>query len=122
MMKVNFDVKDGLSFRAFYLFFIISSAQTSVGIMGVPKDIFNEAHQDSWLAILIAYIYMVIIVLIMFSILKKYENADIFGIQVDIFGKWIGKILGTIYILYFMLSLLSLLIRYGFSIIMFSCL
>jgi len=112
MMKVNFDVKDGLSFRAFYLFFIISSAQTSVGIMGVPKDIFNEAHQDSWLAILIAYIYMVIIVLIMFSILKKYENADIFGIQVDIFGKWIGKILGTIYILYFMLSLFSILMTY----------
>src|SRR5690625_352923 len=111
-MNVNMEVKAGLRLRAFYLFFIISSAQTSVGIMGIPKFIFNEAHQDSWLAILIAYVYMLMIVVIMFLILEKYENADIFGIQYDIFGKWFGKILGTIYIFYFMLSLLSILITY----------
>lgn len=111
-MNVNMDVKAGLSFRAFYLFFIINSAQTSVGIMGIPRLIFNEAHQDSWLAILIAYVYLMTIVIVMFSILKKYENADIFGIQVDIFGKRLGKILGTIYILYFILSLFSILMAY----------
>lgn len=112
MMKVNVDVKAGLSFRAFYLFFIINSAQTSVGIMGVPKFIYKEAHQDSWLAILIAFVYMVILIFMMFLILNKYENADIFGIQVDLFGKWIGKSLGIVYIAYFSLSLLSILITY----------
>lgn len=106
------NVKSGLQLRAFYLFFIIVAAQIGVGIMGVPKFIFKEAHQDSWLSILIMLVYMLIVVLVMFLILNQYENVDIFGIQVDVFGKWLGKFLGSVYIIYFLLGILSILLTY----------
>ncbi|MBO1911626.1 GerAB/ArcD/ProY family transporter, partial [Microvirga sp. 3-52] len=111
-MKVNLTIKPGQSIRAFYLIFIIVGIQVGVGILGVPRYIFAVAHQDAWVSIIIAFAYMLIVTWAMFIILNKYENADIFGIQVDIFGRWIGKLLGTIYLLFFMVEFLSVLLNY----------
>lgn len=111
-MEINSSVKPRLQFPAFYLFFVVFGIQTGVGVIGAPKYIFKEAKQDSWLSILLAFVLLIIIASIMLIILKQYENADIFGIQVDIFGIWIGKLFGTVYILYFFLSLLSILLNY----------
>ncbi|WP_246880346.1 GerAB/ArcD/ProY family transporter [Sporosarcina sp. 6E9] len=105
-------IKPGQSIRAFYLIFIIVGIQVGVGILGVPRYIFAVAHQDAWVSIIIAFAYMLIVTWAMFIILNKYENADIFGIQVDIFGRWIGKLLGTIYLLFFMVEFLSVLLNY----------
>ncbi|GGJ76268.1 GerAB/ArcD/ProY family transporter [Virgibacillus salexigens] len=111
-MDINVKVKPNLRIRAFYLFFIISSIQLGVGIMGVPRLIFMESHQDAWISIILAFFYMLIVVLAMLLILKQYDNADILGIQIDIFGKWVGKLLGTVYIIHFAITLLSVLVTY----------
>lgn len=111
-MEVNVNVKEGLQFGAFYLFFILFNTQVGVGILGVPKFIFKEAQQDSWISILIALVYIIIVLMAMFLILNQYKNADIFGIQVDIFGQWFGKFLGTIYIVYFILGIATILLTY----------
>ncbi|MBP1947379.1 GerAB/ArcD/ProY family transporter [Virgibacillus litoralis] len=111
-MEINPKIKENLRIRAFYLFFIITSIQVGVGIMGAPMYIFTEAEQDSWLSIIIAFVYVLLVIFVMFRILEQYENADIFGIQVDIFGKWLGKILGTLYIIYFAAALLSVILTY----------
>lgn len=111
-MDVNIKVKASLGIRAFQLFFIIFGIQIGVGVLGAPRYIFEKANQDAWVSILIAFVYMLIVVWTMFLILKQYENADIFGIQVDIFGKWFGKFLGTIYLLFFVAELLSVLLTY----------
>ncbi|WP_245831826.1 GerAB/ArcD/ProY family transporter [Oceanobacillus senegalensis] len=105
-------MKKNLQIRAFYLFFVLSSIQLGVGIMGFPRIVYQEALQDSWISILIAFLYIVAVIIVMLAILKQYKNADIYGIQVDIFGKWLGKILGSVYILYFGLTLFSVLITY----------
>src|SRR5699024_3070133 len=111
-MDVNLNVKHGLRMSAFYLFFIIPCIQLVVGVLGVPSYIFAEARQDAWLSILIAFVYTIIVAWVMFIILNQYKNADIFGIQIDIFGKWIGKLFGTIYIVFFAAELLSVLLTY----------
>ncbi|WP_226038249.1 GerAB/ArcD/ProY family transporter [Aquibacillus saliphilus] len=111
-MDINVAVKPGIRIRAFYLFFIIANIQNGTGIMGVPRYIYKEAKQDSWVSILIAGLFIHIVVFVMFQILNKYENTDIFGIQVDLFGNWVGKILGTIFITYVFGSLLTVLINY----------
>ncbi|RKQ28645.1 GerAB/ArcD/ProY family transporter [Oceanobacillus halophilus] len=111
-MDINVKVKENLQIRPFYLFFIITSIQIGIGILGFPKIVYQEALQDSWISILFTFFYIVAVVIVMFMILNQYKNADIYGIQVDIFGKWIGKILGTIYILYFGITLFSILITY----------
>ncbi|MEC5423746.1 GerAB/ArcD/ProY family transporter [Virgibacillus sp. C22-A2] len=111
-MEINVKMKSIMHVRAFYLFFIISSIQLGVGVIGVPSILFMNARQDAWISIIIAFIYIVVVLLVMFLILNQYENADIFGIQVDIFGNWLGKMLGTVYIIYFAIALLSILITY----------
>jgi|SRR5690625_657183 len=109
-MELNLKVKPNLRIRAFYMFFVISATQIGVGILGVPKYIFLDARQDSWVSVLIATAYMALVIAAMLYILNQYKNADIFSIQVDLFGKWIGKILGTLYIL-FLISALAIVLK-----------
>ncbi|WP_042149300.1 GerAB/ArcD/ProY family transporter [Paucisalibacillus sp. EB02] len=111
-MEINLSIKPGNRIQAFYLFFIITGIQLGVGIIGAPRYIFMEAERDSWLSILIAFVYLCLLAMCMFFILKQYENADYFGIQVDIFGKWLGRILGTILIIHFGMSFFSILLTY----------
>ncbi|WP_164669640.1 GerAB/ArcD/ProY family transporter [Virgibacillus doumboii] len=111
-MDINLTIKENLQIRAFYLFFVITTIQVGVGIMGAPMYIFIEARQDSWISIIIAFMYILLVLFVMFKILSKYENADIFGIQVDLFGRWIGRILGTLYIIYLTVSLISIINTY----------
>lgn len=111
-IELNLKIKKPLRIRAFQMYFVIVGIQIGVGILGTPRYIFNQSHQDAWLSVLIATVYMLFLVWIMFVILNQYENADIFSIQVDVFGKWLGKALGTIYIMFFMAVLLSVLVSY----------
>lgn len=111
-MDINLKVKSNLRIRAFYLFFIMGGIQIGVGLMGAPKYLFLEAQQDSWISILIAYAAILLVLWVMLAILGSYDNADIFGIQVDIFGKWIGKLFGTVYVLHFAVSLLIVMVTY----------
>lgn len=112
IVKINLKIKKELGIRSYLVFFIIVGVQIGVGILSIPRFIFEEARQDAWISVIIAFIYMAIVLTIMFAILGKYKNADIFGIQVDVFGKWIGKFLGTIYILFFLAEFLSVLLTY----------
>lgn len=111
-MKVNLNIKKNLQIPAFYLFFIICNIQIGVGILGVPKYIFMESKQDAWISVLIAIAFMLLVLYVIFLILNQYKNADLFGIQVDIFGRWIGKILGTLFIVYFLNVAMSVLLTY----------
>lgn len=111
-MDINVNVKSHVMIRAFYLFFIITNIQLGVGVMGAPSHIFKFAKQDSWISIILAHLLIMLTVAIMFYILNQYENADIFGIQVDVFGKFFGKILGIIYIAYFGISFITTIATY----------
>lgn len=111
-LKINLNINSGQSIRAFYLLFIMVGIQIGVGILGAPRYIFESAHQDAWLSVIIAFLYMLIVIWAMFVILNQYENADIFGIQVDVFGKWIGKLFGSLYIIFFFAEFISVLLSY----------
>lgn len=111
-MKINVDVSANHKIEAFYLFFLIASVQIGVGILKVSREVFVFARQDSWLVILIASAAMLVTLLIMLTILKQYKNSDILGIQVDIFGHFIGKAIGCIYVVYYLSICVSLLSTY----------
>lgn len=112
MMKINFSVKPEESVHAFYLFFLIAGVQIGTGILGVPRYVFEHSRQDAWLSVFIAYVGMLVIVSIMFTILSRYPKSDIFGIQVDLFGNLFGKLLGVGYLLFLILELLTVLLNY----------
>ncbi|WP_047979844.1 GerAB/ArcD/ProY family transporter [Ornithinibacillus contaminans] len=111
-MEINQTIKPNLQIRAFYMFFIFIGVQIGVGIIGAPRFIYAAAERDSWISILIAFVYTCLVVWVMLLTLKQYPNADFFGIHVDIFGVWLGKLLATLYILYHAFSFLSILLTY----------
>jgi len=111
-LNINVNPKANLKIEPLYLFIIITSIQTGVGTIGLPRLVFAEARQDGWISILIAFVCILVVLTVMLQLLKQYNSADIFGIQVDIFGNWLGKFLGTIYIIYFAVALFSILITY----------
>ncbi|QST00605.1 GerAB/ArcD/ProY family transporter [Pontibacillus sp. ALD_SL1] len=111
-MKIQLQVPVGIQIQAFYLFFLIHTIQVGSGIMGVSTHIYGQAKQDAWISVIVAGVGMSISVFCMSKILQQYESADLPGIQVDVFGKIVGKILGTFVALYFFCFLITLLLNY----------
>ena len=111
-MEKNIQVPKHNQFRAFYMFFVIFSMQAGVGILGTPRIVFLEAGHDSWISSTLTYLYVAILLMLMLYILRQYDKNDILGIQADLFGNFISKVIGTIYLIYFSLQLLSILVTY----------
>ncbi|ELK47590.1 UNVERIFIED_CONTAM: GerAB/ArcD/ProY family transporter [Halobacillus marinus] len=111
-MNINIRLNPDKAVHAFYVFFIIHTCQIGAGLMGVPRILFLEAGVDAWVSVLVTGAYMHVLVLLMLTILRNYENTDLIGVQVDLFGPWIGKGLGVLYILYIFLLLLTVMKNY----------
>ncbi|MBW9151697.1 endospore germination permease [Clostridium estertheticum] len=59
-----------------------------------------QAKQDAWIAIIIAISWSVILLLMFCRILSLYPGKDLFDILQIIMGKWIGKIISVLMILF----------------------
>lgn len=60
-----------------------------------------SAKQDAWLAILLSAIPGILLFLVYNSLHKLYPNLPLTGYAREIAGKWIGTLLGVIFIMYF---------------------
>ncbi|MGF2616609.1 GerAB/ArcD/ProY family transporter [Rossellomorea vietnamensis] len=111
-MKINVDPPKSLMFNSFFIMFVVHSAQTGVGIAGLPRIVFLEAGNDAWISILIAGIMLTISTAIIVLLLKNYESADLYGIHKDLFGKWIGSFFSLIYIGYMVVITYLVIMHY----------
>jgi spore germination protein (amino acid permease) len=112
MMKVNLHPKEGLLFNAFLIMFLIHDTQTGVGIVGLPRIVYLEAKHDAWISVLLGGMTSAVVLAMIVLMLRKYDSADLYGIQVDVFGKWIGNAMNTMYMLYMTLSFFVILMNY----------
>ncbi|KGP73094.1 GerAB/ArcD/ProY family transporter [Pontibacillus yanchengensis] len=112
MNQAHVKIKPNIQITAFYLFFIIHTMQIGAGIMGVPQIIYKESKNNAWISVLIAGVFLHLTIFVMVTLLKQYNNADLFAIQKDVFGKWISRFLGTFYILYVLTVTSSILLNY----------
>lgn len=99
-MKVQYQPKPQLLLSTFLLIFIIHAIQVGIGIQGFQRVIFLEAKQDAWISVLIAGIFTHIVVFVMIKTLQFYGSTDIYGIHHEVYGKWLGKVFNSLYILY----------------------
>lgn len=99
-------------FNAYLLFFVIHSTQVGVGIHGFQRIVYQEARQDAWLSVLIAGFATHVVAFCMIKTLEVYGSNDLFGIQQDVYGKWIGNILNAVYVLYCFAAFFSILRNY----------
>ncbi|WP_064093237.1 GerAB/ArcD/ProY family transporter [Rossellomorea aquimaris] len=111
-MKINVDPKESLLFNSYLIMFIIHTAQTGVGIAGLPRIIFMEAGRDAWISVLLSWILVSFVVWLMVKILETYKSADLYGIHQDIYGKWFSKVFNALYILYYVILTYVILMNY----------
>lgn len=94
------------------LFFIIHSVQVGVGLAGLPRVVYLEAKHDAWISVFLAGMITSVVLLFMVQMLKQYDSADLYGIHVDVFGKWAGHSLNFIYMIYMTSTFFIILMNY----------
>ncbi|MFH7818096.1 GerAB/ArcD/ProY family transporter [Neobacillus thermocopriae] len=62
----------------------------------------GEAKQDAWIAILIGLLGGILLFLIYYRLYKFFPDLPLTSYTQKIMGKWIGKIIGFLYIIYFL--------------------
>ena len=111
-MDINVNPKEQLMFNAFLIMFILHTAQTGVGIAGLPRVIFMEAKKDAWISTILAGALVSIVLLLMVKTLESYKSADLYGIHMDIYGKWISKAFNVLYIGFYLSVTYVILMNY----------
>jgi spore germination protein (amino acid permease) len=111
-MKVHYQPNPQNSLNAFIVFFIIHSMQVGIGIQGFQRIIFFEAKQDAWISVVLAGIFTHIVVMVISKTLQLYGPSDIYGIHNEVYGKWIGKIVNSLYIIYCLWVFMTILMNY----------
>ncbi|WP_422656939.1 GerAB/ArcD/ProY family transporter [Paenibacillus sp. EC2-1] len=102
-MKVQTYPPKNSQIHAYLLFFFICNVQIGVGIFSFQRYIFHVSKHDAWISVLIACLCAHAVLWLIIRMLNKYESADIFGIQYDLFGKYIGTLFNCIYIIFYLL-------------------
>lgn len=69
----------------------------SVAVVGIG----NEAKQDAWIAIAIATVLGVLLTGFYVYLLKKIPGKNFFELLSFCYGKWIGRLVSFLYVLYF---------------------
>jgi len=99
-------------FNAFMMLFIIHGVQTGVGLLGLPRLLYSFVEQDGWIVLPFTGIFIAIIIWSMIGTLKQYKSADLYGIQADVFGSFLGTLINLLYILYLLLISFVLVMNY----------
>lgn len=111
-MKIQYQPKQQYLLNTFLLFFILHSIQVGIGIQGFERIIFFEAKQDAWISVVLAGVFSHTVVFVIIKTLQIYGSTDIYGIQQEVYGKWIGRIFNSIFILYSLCAFLIILKNY----------
>jgi spore germination protein (amino acid permease) len=93
------------------VFFIISTMQAGIGILGFQRIIAMTAGYDAWMSIIIAGFIINIVVWMMFK-MNEIAEGDIVSIHSFILGKKISKLISSLFVIYF--CLLSVVILRNF--------
>jgi spore germination protein (amino acid permease) len=111
-MKVQYQPNPPYILSTFILFFIIHKMQVGIGIQGFQRLIFFEAKQDAWISVVLAGFFTHIVVIVMIKTLELYGPTDLYGVHHEVYGRWIGKIVNSLYIIYWLWMFLIVLINY----------
>ncbi|SEP78283.1 GerAB/ArcD/ProY family transporter [Piscibacillus halophilus] len=98
--------------KAWYLFIILHTMQVGVGMAGYPRLVFMEARQDSWIPIIITGLILHLVIACMVFVLNSFEKEDLPGILTKSMGKYVGLVVSSLFVIYFLLLFLSVIANY----------
>lgn len=100
----------------FQLTFLIMQAQIGVGILGLPSDVFSMSKQDSWMSVLVSGIVIQILILMIWSLGRRFPSKSLFHYSTQLVGKVAGNSINIVYIIYAVM-VASLVLMYSSAII-----
>ncbi|MBP1996928.1 GerAB/ArcD/ProY family transporter [Paenibacillus eucommiae] len=99
------------SISLFQLFALIVQAQFGSEELVLPNKLYQIAQQDSWLIHLLAGFLVQLVIIVLWFLLRRHPDMDVFQIGASIMGKWLGGILNLVYTSYFLFLGAFLLVR-----------
>ncbi|MFC7394505.1 GerAB/ArcD/ProY family transporter [Scopulibacillus cellulosilyticus] len=106
--KINVDSKAS----PFLTFFLITSMQTGVGILGFARYIAQFAGYDAWIAIIFCGLSTNITLWFIYKIIERGSGNDIISIHSELFGNWLGGLLNAGVLAYFLVGPITTLRSY----------
>lgn len=104
-------VKETYKVAPSLVFFLVTSAQVGVGILGFERILAKTAGYDGWMAVIVGGAMVNISIFIMYKLLKE-GRGNLVYIHQTLFGKWIGNGLNLILALHFSDSAYTVLRAY----------
>ncbi|MFD6211032.1 GerAB/ArcD/ProY family transporter [Peribacillus sp. NPDC060253] len=95
----------------FYVFFLVHSMQTGLGVLSFQRDLAKVTGTDGWISIILAGLAVQIIIWLIYKIFSMVPG-DIISANHHAFGKWIGIFFSLLFILYFFVLGTTILIGY----------
>ncbi|WNS74878.1 GerAB/ArcD/ProY family transporter [Bacillus sp. DTU_2020_1000418_1_SI_GHA_SEK_038] len=104
-------ISEGAKISPFFVFYLIISMQIGIGILGFQRVVVGYSGNDSWISVLFAGLSLHIIMWMIYKITETV-NGDIVTAHKYIFGNIVGKMLSSIFIIYFSLNALTVVRTY----------
>ncbi|KZE69230.1 spore gernimation protein GerB [Fictibacillus phosphorivorans] len=104
-------ISENKQISPYMVFYMITTMQVGVGILGFERYIAKSAGHDAWIAVVLGGLSFNIIIWMIYRILLK-EKTDIIGVHRSLFGRWIGGLLSVLLLLYFSSIVITILRTY----------
>ncbi|MDQ0917392.1 endospore germination permease [Paenibacillus sp. V4I5] len=95
MIKYTFNQ---ISLKQYIL--IIYKTQVGIGVLSLPRDLAQTGGTDGWISLLLGWIVSILLSLVIIKIMEKNPEKTLFELLSKYFGKWVGKGLYVLWILY----------------------
>ncbi|WP_249597995.1 GerAB/ArcD/ProY family transporter [Peribacillus frigoritolerans] len=95
----------------FYVFFLVHSMQTGVGVLSFQRVLAKTTGTDGWISILLAGLIVHILIWVIYKIFSIVPG-DIISANNQAFGKWVGNFFSLLFILYFFFLSMTVMISY----------
>lgn len=72
----------------------------------IPAILVSIAKQDAWISVLLIIGTVILFISLWIRLYKKFSNENIIQYSERILGKWLGKMVGMIYVWFFYILVL----------------
>lgn len=84
--------------------FTIYKTQIGIGVLTLPRDLMDQADTDGWISLLIGWVLSILLSIIIIKTMEKHPNDTLFDLMPRYFGKWLGRGINLVWILYSLTS------------------
>ncbi|MED4783020.1 GerAB/ArcD/ProY family transporter [Brevibacillus choshinensis] len=87
----------------FFVFFLVHANMVGIGILGYQRKLIQSAGYDAWISVIITGISTHLIMWMMYAMLKT-GASDIIELHIRCFGRWLGKLLSLLVLVYVLVA------------------